>query len=146
MSKGLRLVARITRINEGYNKNEIFELLEDITPDTKEAKIKRILPREGEELTITHFENFGLGYALTVQSTQGLTLSENIAIHEVGAMLYHSTENFYTAISRCNKFEQLNVSFHNADNIENTAEIEEIPLNQLNGDNDDFNNNLTPHN
>ena len=60
-----------------------------------------------------------LGYAITSHSSQGLTIKDDLCIHEISKMIYVDTSILYTAITRASKYPKLHL--YNKPNEEEEA-------------------------
>ena len=59
---------------------------------------------------------FTLGFATTTHSSQGLTIDDHLAIHEVPQMINTDKQILYTAITRTTKHDYLNLYMDKKDN------------------------------
>ena len=121
-SAGVKLVSKSTKKNAnqstilqpdevaGYYKSDFYTLKENITFESKTARLVNI--STGKELTILApmLEDFNLGYAITSPSSQGMTIDGELVIHQMGTMLANGgdfREMAYTAVTRARKLSNL---------------------------------------
>lgn len=106
VSRGVRLRARCTIKSRDVYKNCLYTLITEVEYGGHFQVI-----RDNTEVVL-EFDNmymkyFIVGYAFTVHSSQGLTISEPTAIYQYKQMTGHGRQNLYTAVTRLTKYEHL---------------------------------------
>lgn len=111
-SKGLRLRALVTRKAAGIYKGGVYELMKLVFKPSSDFQVRRIHldgrpPEAVVKMPIKDFVMFELGYALTVASSIGVTIKQRVAIHQCRMMIDIDKNNFYTAITRACRLEDI---------------------------------------
>lgn len=103
VSVGVLLKARANNKDVGIVKSSLWRVMER---DGDTYKLKDI--DTGEELETNQMKYFDLGYANTYHSTQGLTITEDLCLHEI----YHFYSNknvIYTGITRAKERSKVHI-------------------------------------
>ena len=108
-SKGLILIATATSKSSKIYKSTRYELITNVHHKSKKFTIQRLDNEELETFNISKLKYFDLGYAFTVHSTQGITISEPAMIHEYKLMKKIDNSIMYTACTRLKCIEHLNI-------------------------------------
>jgi hypothetical protein len=143
-SAGLILAARITRKNSGIYKGSRYRLLTDVVKDTETFKLYRLGDDDlgGTEYPIDTMKLFGLGYAVTVDSAQGLTVRDPFVIWEVKSMLVGrraESRRLYTAVTRGVRFSDIRIVLGNTHSkLAGMGALPEIDWKELGVDEDAY--------
>jgi hypothetical protein len=97
ISDGILITPKYSSLKNKVFKNIIYEV---ISHNNDNIILKNINDDEIKSYPIKILPMFELGFAITVYSCQGLTINEDLCIHEVEQMLYYNKKNLYTAITR----------------------------------------------
>jgi hypothetical protein len=100
VSNGVRLQPRLTVLEKGFYKGDLWEVTDENTlTNVKSGEVRAI--KNGD------FKYMALGFAMTTHSAQGLTVSEPLMIHQWKTMLLKDRRLLYTAVSRSTVRENL---------------------------------------
>ena len=105
LSKGLRVAVKESYAKHSLLKGSVFTVSSHTDTD---VTLKPYFPKGDSSVTLKHEEYFGYfreGYAFTIDSCQGLTINEKMAIHELDLIkkMPHSFNRIYTAVTRATK-------------------------------------------
>jgi len=107
VSKGCILSARLTKKNDHIFKGDIWKVVAKVNDGYSMSNCIR-------ENEVNFFSNdkmkyFTLGFCTTVHSSQGLTICEDMCIHEIQKMIHADKDILYTAVTRSRKFKKLHI-------------------------------------
>jgi len=117
MSKGLRLI--VNEANKGLEvyKSVVYEVLEDINRDLPikdNIEIRNITSgKDNDYIKVDMLHNLVIGFAVTIHSSQGMTIREKTVIHQPFKMVYHDPKILYTGITRMTKRSDLSLMSEN---------------------------------
>ncbi len=103
----LRVIQSIK--SKGIYKSDLWEVINhDTNSITMKNKTKQG-PALIKSFDVKYLKHFDIGFAITAHSSQGLTIDESIAIHDVDFATQVNNRVLYTACSRPTKFKYLNI-------------------------------------
>lgn len=116
VSNGVILSAKLKVSETGINKNEIYEVIEKVENG---YILKNLLDNSEKYFEKTFLKDFELGFCNTIHSCQGLTISDDVAIHEVKMQIYKDLSILYTGITRAKRYSQLHFyyDYHQFQNV-----------------------------
>lgn len=110
ISNGVVLIVRQNNKKLNFLKNDRWEVVNN-DEETGEYVLQNIITEKFMRVTYENTKWFTLGFAFTSHSSQGLTIKDKYAIHDVKAMLYTDKDIFYTALTRGQQLKD--ISFYN---------------------------------
>lgn len=105
ISENVILYVIETNHDKKFYKNDIWRIIEN----KKDTHILKSELRPNEELTILNndFKYFRVGFAGTVHSSQGQTIKDNYAIHQIKKMKFRGPSLYYTALTRATSYKNI---------------------------------------
>ena len=110
ISNGVILIVRKNKKKLNFLKNDRWEVI-GRDEETHEYILKNIIRDITMRISYEDTKYFTLGFAFTSHSSQGLTITEKYAIHDIKKMLYVDKDIFYTALTRGKELKD--ISFYN---------------------------------
>lgn len=116
ISAGVKMIARSSQ-RPNFYKGTFYTLVEPVTHKSKIAKLQELkagsdTPVNGIlEIPAAMLINFGIGYAITAPSSQGMTIEGKVVIHQLASMLKGGEfrEIAYTAVTRLRTLKDLTI-------------------------------------
>ena len=99
ISDGVILRARVSKKKLGIYKGDVWKKEGECLINLTNGTVMDIVG-----CTLDYFT---LGYCITTHSSQGLTISDDLVIHDICGMITQNTDILYTAITRGKKFKNL---------------------------------------
>lgn len=115
-SIGVILSCKKTKKSKNLYKNDMWKIM---LKDGNGYVLKNLLFKKKDEMgnetnenILIHFphnlmENFTLGFCITAHSSQGLSIDEDIGIHDIFKMIKSDKSLLYTALTRARKFKNV---------------------------------------
>jgi hypothetical protein len=122
VSDDVLLCARLTLKRLGLYKNDVWKV-------TQENILLNLRTKEIKKFENINFRYFKLGFAMTCHSAQGLTIIDDLCIHEVENMIRYNKRILYTALTRAREFSKLHFYYNNipyGNWTENLIKLKEI--------------------
>ena len=110
VSNGVILAGECTRKKEGILKRDRWKVISKL-PGGKGYRLYCFRNQEEKVFSMELMKCFSLGYAMTTHSAQGLTIEEDLCIHEITKMIHVDIDILYTAVTRCRKFPKLKLFY-----------------------------------
>lgn len=107
VSIGCLLVAAISKKQKGVYKNDIWKVVS--TDGNYGYKMQSAIRGEYKYFEPNLMQYFTLGFCTTVHSSQGLTITDDVCIHEIQKMIRSDKSILYTAITRSCKRPKLHL-------------------------------------
>jgi hypothetical protein len=119
VDNGVILICSKSSKNNGFYKNDIWEVVEKMDDEYYDGyKLKNLLRDKIINVPMKYMVGFTLGYCTTAHSSQGLTIDDNMCIHDIEAMTNSDMAILYTAITRSRNYNKLHFykgSFNHSD-------------------------------
>ena len=109
ISNNVLLKCRITRKTKNIYKGDIWRVIDKID---NSYKLLNLRDNKNEIFKMEDMVYFELGYAITAHSSQGLTIEDDLCIHEIDKMIIMDTSILYTAITRSKEFNKLHLYYN----------------------------------
>ena len=103
----LRVIQNIK--SKGIYKSDLWEVINHDTNSITMKNKTKPGPTLIKSFDVKYLKHFDIGFAITAHSSQGLTIDESIAIHDVDFATQVNNRVLYTACSRPTKFKYLNI-------------------------------------
>lgn len=104
ISNGVILRAVKSVKESGILKNDIWKVL---SSSKHQFTCRNLIRKFDKVFSHDEMRNFGLGFAITTHSAQGLTIDDDLCIHEIDWMLKSDRSILYTAVTRAKSINKL---------------------------------------
>lgn len=104
VSNGVILACRKSVKSQKIYKNDIWEVVGKLKDG---YKLKSLLRDTIKDEPMKNMCAYELGYCTTAHSSQGLTIPDDMCIHEISKMIWNNKKILYTAITRSRDFDKL---------------------------------------
>lgn len=119
-SVGVLLQCRITNRDKGIYRRDVWKIINKCKDGYQLMNLLDNKIRRKFEMHEMNF--FSLGFCVTSHSSQGLTIIDDLCIHQTKKMLNCDSSILYTAITRAKQFKKLHLFYEEPNGVHNINE------------------------